>query len=174
MKRTRFFAQSVGPQGIMELRNDPHKSAALVYAGLGAIVIMITLLARLVPAGRENAVLELGIGLVFLIIFAALIYRGFWPASALLVFSNSWRVFTYFNDGRGVHVEILPFSVTQIQARPVAFVNAALMLVIVFMLARSAWFGFRNWRKQRRDSNRGDSNRGDSNHGDNGREEQSS
>jgi hypothetical protein len=45
-------------------------------------------------------------------------------------------------------VELLPFSVTQIRAQPVAFVNAALMAVIVFMLARSAWTGFTNWRKR--------------------------
>lgn len=132
----------------MEGLRDPHKSAALAYGGIGLLVILITFLAGLVPEGRENPVAELSIGAIFLLIFAVLIYRGWWPLSGLLVFSNSWRAFTYFNDGRGVHVELLPFSVTQIRAQPVAFVNAALMAVIVFMLARSAWTGFTNWRKR--------------------------
>jgi hypothetical protein len=39
--------------------------------------------------------------------------------------------------------------VTPIEARPVAFVNALLMLVIVFMLGRSAWVGFSSWRVRR-------------------------
>lgn len=127
---------------------DPHKSAALAYAGIGLLVILITFLAGLVPEGRQNPLAELSIGAVFLIIFAVLIYRGWWPLSGLLVFSNSWRAFTYFNDGRGVHVELLPFSVSQIRPQPVAFVNAALMVVIAFMLARSAWIGFMNWRRK--------------------------
>jgi NhaP-type Na+/H+ or K+/H+ antiporter len=65
------------------------------------------------------------------------------------VFSNAWRAVTYFNDGLGWHVELLPFSVTRIQPRPVAFVNAALMAIIVLMLARSAWVGFTTWRERR-------------------------
>jgi hypothetical protein len=46
-------------------------------------------------------------------------------------------------------MELLPFSITSIEPKPVAFVNAALMAVIVFMLARSAWAGFSAWRAQR-------------------------
>jgi hypothetical protein len=128
---------------------NPHKAAALTYGGLGVLVILITLVARLVPAGRPNAALELGIGAVFIVLFAFLIYRGWWPISALLLFSNSWRVFTYVNDGLGRHVELFPYRVTPIEARPVAFVNALLMLVIVLMLGRSAWIGFSSWRRGR-------------------------
>lgn len=129
---------------------NPHKAAAVTYSGLGLLVIIITFAADLVPTGREDAAIELGIGAFFIAIFAALIYRGWWPISALLVFSNSWRLFNYFNDGRGLRVELRPFSVTPTQPQPVAFINAALMAIIIFMLARSAWLGFSNWRVRRR------------------------
>ncbi|MEW5987267.1 MAG: hypothetical protein AB1791_11575 [Chloroflexota bacterium] len=131
------------------LLQNPHKTAAVTYASLGAVVIALTLVAGLTPAGRPNAAVELGIGLVFVVIFAILLYRGWWPLAAPLVFSNTWRAFTYLNDGLGRHVELLPFSVTPITPRPVAFVNAALMVVIVGMLGRAAWLGFRVWRTQR-------------------------
>ena len=124
---------------------DPHKAAALTYGGLGLLVIVITFAAGLVPESRANPVAELSIGAVFLVLFALLIYRGWWPISAVLIFSNLWRVFTYFNDGRGWHVELRPYSVTPIEPQPIAFINAALMAVIVFMLIRSAWIGFTAW-----------------------------
>jgi len=126
-----------------------HRQAALTYVGLGILVIFITFAAGLVPAGRANPVVELSIGGVFIILFATLIYRGWWPISALLIFSNTWRTVTYFNDGLGWHMELLPFSVTRIEPQPVAFVNAALMAIIVFMLSRSAWAGFSGWRAQK-------------------------
>lgn len=148
--------QSVGPpqqsNRTLERLREPHRSAALAYGGLGVLVILVTFLAGLVPEGRENAVVELSIGAVFIVLFAGLIYRGWWLISIPLMFSNAWRAFTYFNDGRGVHIELLSFSATRIQPHPVAFINAALMLVIVFMLARSAWFGFMQWRAQRREN----------------------
>lgn len=126
---------------------NPHKAAAVTYLGLGILVIVVTFVAGLVPAGRANPVAELGIGAIFIVIFAVLIYRGWWPVSAVLVFSNAWRAFTFFNDGRGVHIELLPFSVTPIEPRPIAYINAVLMMVIVVMLARSAWVGFSAWRE---------------------------
>lgn len=119
-----------------------HRQAAVTYVGLGILVIAITFAAGLVPAGMENAALDLSIGGVFIIIFAALIYRGWWLLSALLIISNSWRAITYFNDGIGQHMELLPFSITPIAPKPAAFINAILMVVIVFMLARSAWAGY--------------------------------
>ena len=129
---------------------NPHKAAAVTYSGLGLLVIVMTFAADHIPAGRENAAIELGIGAFFIAIFAALIYRGWWLISALLVFSNSWRLFTFLNDGRGLHVELRPFSVTPIQPQPIAFINAALMAVIILMLARSAWIGFSDWRVRHR------------------------
>lgn len=125
-----------------------HRQAALTYVGLGILVILITFAAGLVPAGRANPIVELGVGAVFLIIFAVLIYRGWWVISALLIFSNTWRAVTYFNDGLGWHIELLSFSITRIEPSPIAFVNAILMAVIVFMLARSAWTGFSTWRQR--------------------------
>lgn len=131
------------------LAGSPHRQAAIGYAGIGALVILITLFARLVPASRVNAVLELLIGLAFLMLFAVVIYRGWWPISAALVFSNSWRAFTYFNDGRGVHVELLSGVITPIQPQPIAYLNAALMTLIVILLARSAVTGYAAWRAGR-------------------------
>jgi len=128
------------------LAGNPHRQAAIGYGGIGAIVILITLFARLVPESRVNAVVELSIGLVFLMLFAFLVYRGWWPVSAALVFSNAWRAFTYFNDGRGLHVELLSRVITPIQPQPIAYVNAALMGLIVILLARSAVAGFAAWR----------------------------
>jgi hypothetical protein len=136
--------------GFSRILDDPHKLAALVYAVLGSLVIAVSFLARLLPEGRPNAALELGIGLVFIMIFAFLIYRGWWLLSALLVFSNAWRALTFFNEGRGAHLELLPFRVIDIQPQPAAFVNALLMLVITLMLARSAWIGFARWTAKRR------------------------
>ena len=134
---------------MIERLDNPHKQAAVGYAGLGVLVIFITFAADLVPESRSGAVVELTIGATFILIFAALIYRGWWPLSALLMFSNSWRVLTYFNDGRGLHVEFLPPSATSIEAQPVAFINAILMVVIVVLLARSALSGLSSWRMQR-------------------------
>lgn len=128
-------------------QENPHKAAALTYAGLGVLVILLTFAGGLVPEGRENAAAELGIGAIFIVFFAALLFRGWWPISAVLIFSNSWRAFTYFNDGRGWHIELMPFSATAVEPQPIAFINAMLMVIIVVMLARSAWYGILNWRK---------------------------
>jgi len=126
-----------------------HREAALVYGGLGVLVIAITFRAGLVPAIRSGAAWELAIGAVFVVIFAGLVYRGWWPVSAALLPSNLWRVVTYINDGLGQHLELMPFSVTPIPPRPIAFVNAALMAVIVIMLVRSAVAGYSGWRVSR-------------------------
>jgi hypothetical protein len=134
---------------VKEVTANPHREAAYGYAGLGGLVILITLVAGLVPESRANPAIELGIGLGFIVLFAILIARGWWLLSGVLVFSNAWRAFTYFNDGRGVHVELLNRVVTPIEPQPVAFVNAALMVVIVGLLARSAWAGLSSWRARR-------------------------
>ena len=145
-----------------------HRQAALTYVGLGLLVIGITFAAGLVPRSRTAQLAELGVGAVFIVVFAVLIYRQprveirwrrvqvavqhWWLLSALLTVSNTWRAFTYFNDGRGLHIELTSFSVTPIEPKPIAFVNAALMAVIVIMLARSAWAGLSAWRSSRRAS----------------------
>jgi len=135
---------------VSERLDNVHKQAAVGYAGLGVLVILITFVADLVPEGRSGAVLELTIGATFILTFAALIYyRGWWPLSALLVFSNSWRAFTYFNDGRGLRVLMLPPRTIPIEPQPVAFINSILMGIIVVLLARSALSGLSLWRMQR-------------------------
>ena len=132
---------------LARVKSDPHKTAAVTYGGLGVLVILITFLADLVPQSQEDALVGLFIGAIFIVLFAALLFwRGWWLLSAVLMFSNSWRALTYFNDARGVHLELLPLSVTSIDPSPVAFVNALLMIIIVVMLARSTWFGIKGWR----------------------------
>ncbi|MGH2545025.1 MAG: hypothetical protein ACRDIB_19705, partial [Ardenticatenaceae bacterium] len=133
----------------MERLQNPHRAAAVTYGVLGVLVIAITFAAGLVPAGRERAIVELSIGALFILVFAFLIFRGWWLLSGLLVFSNGWRAFTYINDGLGRHVEFLPYSVTPVEPQPVAFINAALMLIVVVMLVRSAWVGLSTWRVRR-------------------------
>jgi hypothetical protein len=128
-----------------------HRQAALAYVGLGLLVIAITFGAGLVPRSRTAQLAELGVGAIFVVLFAVLIWRGWWLLSTLLIVSNSWRVFTYFNDGLGRHIEFLPFSVTAIEPKPIAFVNSVLMAIVVLMLARSAWTGFSAWRVSRRE-----------------------
>lgn len=129
----------------------PHKSAALAYGVLGVLVIFITFAADLVPAARGDAVWQVAVGAVFVLAFAVLLYwRGWWMLSAFLVVSNAWRATNYFNHGLGLHVDPRALSITAIPPRPVAFVNAALMAVIVFFLGRSAWIGFSDWRTRGR------------------------
>jgi hypothetical protein len=114
------------------------------------VVILISFSAGVVPRTREDASWQLAIGAIFVLSFAALIWRGWWLLTAFLVLSNTWRAINYFNHGLGLHVELRALSITPIEPRPVAFVNAALMAAIVFLLARSAWIGFSAWRARRR------------------------
>ncbi len=133
------------------LSTNPHKAASLAYGGLGVLVIFITFAADLVPRSREGAIGELVIGAVFVLIFSVLIWRGWWLLSAFLIVSNVWRATNYIGAGLGLHVELPTLSITSVEPRPAAFVNAALMGLIVLLLARSAWIGFSNRRARRLD-----------------------
>ena len=128
---------------------NPHKAAALAYGGLGVLVILITFTAGLVPRTQEDAIWQLVIGAIFVLLFAVLIWRGWWLLAAFLVLSNTWRAINYLHHGLGLHVELRALSVTPIEPRPVAFVNAVAMAFIVSLLARSAWIGFSDWRTRR-------------------------
>ena len=128
---------------------NPHKVAALAYGGLGVVVIWITFAVDLVPQSRQDAVWQLVIGAVFVLLFAGLIWRGWWALSVLLVFSNAWRATNFFCVGLGLHVELPVLSITSVEPRPAAFANAALMAVIVILLVRSASIGFSDWRSRR-------------------------
>ena len=133
------------------LSTNPHKAASLAYGGLGVLVIFITFAAELVPRSREDAIWQLVIGAVFVLVFAVLIWRGWWLLSAFLIVSNVWRATNYIGAGLGLHVELPTLSITSVEPRPAAFVNAALMGLIVLLLARSAWIGFSNRRARRLD-----------------------
>ncbi len=130
---------------------DPHKAAALAYGVLGVLVIVITFAADLVPPTREDAIWQLVIGASFVLPLAVLLYwRGWWLISAFLVVPNVWRATNYFNHGIGLHIDPRALSISAVSPRPIAFVNAGLMAVIVFLLVRSAWIGFSDWRARRR------------------------
>ncbi len=130
---------------------DPHKAAALAYGVLGVLVIVITFAADLVPPTREDAIWQLVIGASFVLPLAVLLYwRSWWLISAFLVVPNVWRATNYFNHGLGLHIDPRALSITAVSPRPIAFVNAGLMAVIVFLLVRSAWIGFSDWRARRR------------------------
>ena len=137
------------PGSMERLATNPHKAAALAYGGLGVLVIFITFAADLVPQSREDAIWQLVVGAVFVLVFAVLIWRGWWLLSALLILSNAWRASSYFSAGLGLHVELPALSITSVEPRPAALANAALMAVIVLLLVRSAWIGFSDWRKDR-------------------------
>ncbi|MCH7645098.1 MAG: hypothetical protein IH974_09720 [Myxococcales bacterium] len=137
-------------KGLMErVSANPHKAAALAYGGLGVLIIFITFAADMVPRSREDAVWQLLIGAVFVLVFAVLIWRGWWWLSAFLILSNAWRATTYFSAGLGLHIELPALSITSVEPSPAAFANAALMAVIVLLLVRSAWIGFSDWRTRR-------------------------
>ncbi len=121
---------------------NPHKAAAVAYGGLGVLVIVITFIAGLVPPTQVDAIWQLAIGAVFVLSFAVLIWRGWWLLAAFLVLSNAWRAINYLNHGLGLHVELRALSITPVESRPVAFVNAAVTSLIVLMPARSARIGF--------------------------------
>ena len=123
--------------------------AALVYGGLGVLVIFLTFAVGLVPPTREDAIWQLVVGALFILVFGALIWRGWWLVSAFLILPNAWRATNYFGAGLGLHVGMPALSITSVEPRPTAFVNAALMAVIVLLLARSAWIGFSDWRTRR-------------------------
>ncbi len=129
--------------------SNPHKAAALAYAGLGVLVIFITFATEMVPRSREDAIWQLVIGAVFVLFFAVLIWRGWWLLSAFLILSNAWRATNYFGAGLGLHIDLPALSITSVEPRPAAFVNAGLMAVIVPLLIRSAWIGFSDWRTRR-------------------------
>ncbi len=128
---------------------NPHKVAALVYGGLGVLVIFLTFAAGLVPLTQKDAIWQLVIGAVFVLSFSVLIWRGWWLLSAFLILSNAWRATNYFSAGLGLHIELPALSIMSVEPRPAAFANAALMAVIVFLLVRSAWIGFSDWRTRR-------------------------
>ena len=67
----------------------------------------------------------------------------------MLILSNAWRATNYFSAGLDWHIELPALSIRSVEPSPAAFVNAALMAVIVLLLARSAWTGLSVWRARR-------------------------
>ncbi len=60
--------------------------------------------------------------------------------------SNLRRGINDFNLAFGLQLELRTLSITPVEPNPVAFINAALMAVIVLLLVRSARIGFSDWR----------------------------
>ena len=110
---------------------------------------MITFAADLVPRSREDATWQLLLGAVFVLVFAVLIWRGWWLLSVFLILSNAWRATNFFSAGIGLQIELPALSIRSVEPKPAALANAALMAVIVLLLVRSAWIGFSDWRTRR-------------------------
>ena len=120
---------------MQRLLANPHKAAALAYGVLPVLATAIPFAAGLAPATRQAALGQLLVRAAFVLVFSVLLWRGWWLLSALLVVSNLWRASNFVSVG--------------LRSEPVAFINVALMAVIVWLLARSAWTGFSAWRARR-------------------------
>lgn len=126
---------------------NPHRRAGIAYGLLGGLVVLLTFLFELVPPEREGAVLELAVGAIFIAIFAALIYRGWWMLSLLLVFTNLWRGFQFLRQGLGWRGGVDAAGAPPAPAEPLAFVNVGLLGIVVVFLAHSAWAGWNRHRQ---------------------------
>lgn len=129
-----------------------HRQAGLAYLGLGLAVIAVTFAGGLAPAERASARVELLVGTGFIVLFAWGIGRGWWPVTALLTVTNTIRSLVFAGDAFGAHFELLPPRWIAVEPRPLAFVNALLMAVIVVFLARSARAGHRARRRREADA----------------------
>ncbi len=117
--------------------------AALTYAGIGILVVLLTLLFA-VPARKASLLLYLAPGIFFVLIFALLIYKNFRKLTMALCFLAGLRTVLFMLNFFGIHVEypFLGFRVHVLMTqpfRPIFLINSLLMVLIAYMLARAAW-----------------------------------
>jgi hypothetical protein len=147
---------------------DKFKQAGLTYFYAGFLVILFSFWTDLLPQNRTAEIFLLIPGVFFVFLFAVLVYVGpsarpvqflrYPRASRFLtvVFSASprWaaRLFAVTNAGRvglflsnalgeNVHVTFSPprLFIVSSDPEPLFLVNAALLALIAFMLARAGW-----------------------------------
>jgi hypothetical protein len=140
----------------MSSRADKFRQAALIYIGLGIIVIGLTLVAGTSPQRGTPPMLGLLIGAGFVAIFGAVMYAYAWVTTqwgrrliaimtGILVVTNALRMLQYFINFVGYRLE-LSFTAKTIAVHPSEFsfpiiflICGLLMACITYMLARAAW-----------------------------------
>jgi hypothetical protein len=140
----------------MTSRADKFRQAAMVYVGVGIVVIALTLMAGTSPQRGAPPLTGLLIGAVFVAIFGAIIYayawvtrgwalRGIAILTGLFVVTNTLRTLQYLVNFLGYRFEI-SFRTRNLAIHPSEFsfpilflICALLMALITYMLARAAW-----------------------------------
>ncbi len=117
--------------------------AALTYAGIGILVVLLTLLFA-VPARKASLLLYLAPGIFFVLIFALLIYKNFRKLTMVLCLLAGLRSLLFMLNFFGIHLGY-PFFGFRVHVlmtqpfRPIFLINSLLMALIAYMLARAAW-----------------------------------
>lgn len=152
---------------LKSIHRDKFKQAGLVYLIAGLLVISFTFLTQLVPNSRVAATFLIFPGSFFVVVFAILVYVGplprgappprhSWDARRLsavsiaiqwvartLAATNAVRAVLFlFNAlGQNIHLTFSPIRVFVVvsHAEPLFFVNAVLVALVAFMLARAGW-----------------------------------
>lgn len=140
----------------MTSRATKFRQAALVYIGLGILVIILTLVAGTSPERGTPPLIGLFIGAGFVAVFGVMIYAYGWVTqpwvqrtiavfTGVLVVTNTLRALQYFINFLGYRLEInfrtfgLAVHPSEFSLPYVFLLCAFLMGFITFMLARAAW-----------------------------------
>ena len=140
----------------MTTRADKFRQAAISYVGLGATVIILTLVAGTSPQRGVPPLTLLLVGVVFVAAFGVILYayawltrrwlqRGIAVLAGILVATNALRALQYFINFLGYRLELnfKPFGIAihpSVFHFPVLFLICALLMAgITYMLARAAW-----------------------------------
>lgn len=123
--------------------NKKFHQAALAYAGLGFLVVILTLIFA-VPQRKIVMFAYLAPGIFFVLIFAFFIYREARKLTMVLSLLAGLRTLLFLTNFFGVHIEF-PFIGGKSQVffspafRLVFLVNGLLTALIAYMLARAGW-----------------------------------
>ena len=125
------------------MREKKFHQAALAYAGVGIIIVTLTLLFA-VPGRKAHLLFTLAPGLFFVLVFAYLVYRGFRILTMILCILAGVRTLVFLLNFAGVHVEfmfnVMRFHILMVEPFRIIFlINGLLMAFITLMLARAAW-----------------------------------
>ena len=116
--------------------------AAYAYAGLGTLVVLLTLFFA-IPARKAGLFFYLGPGFIFIIIFAFLVYKGFRKITIILSVLAGLRGLLFLTNFLGLHIEFPGWGYkTQViftqPFRLIFLINSLLMAVICYALLRAA------------------------------------
>jgi hypothetical protein len=137
-------------------RADKFRQAAVIYVGVGGVVIVLTLIAGVSAQRAAPPLIGLLIGMIFVAIFGIVIYAYAWVAkgwarrgiamlTGVFVVTNALRTVQYLINFLGYRLEI-NFKTAGLAVHPSEFslpiiflICALLMAGITYMLARAAW-----------------------------------